>query len=53
MYEAGDKKEAFERLRMFSKSIHDDANLLARCHLALGQWESELNDTLSEVTVHY
>lgn len=51
MYDAGEKKGAFERLLVFTKNLQDDAKLLARCHLTLGQWESELNDTLSETTI--
>jgi FKBP12-rapamycin complex-associated protein len=51
MYDAGDKKNAFERLRVFTKNLQDDARLLARCHLTLGKWESELNDNLSEATI--
>lgn len=45
-YDAGDKKGAFERLRAFTANLvarRDDAALLARCYLTLGQWESELN----------
>jgi FKBP12-rapamycin complex-associated protein len=52
MYDAGDKKSTFDRLRMFTKNLQDDAKLLARCHLTLGQWESELNsDNLSETAI--
>jgi len=53
MYEDGQerKKEAFERLCSFTETLSDDAKLLARCHLTLGQWESELNDNPSEATI--
>jgi FKBP12-rapamycin complex-associated protein len=50
MWDAGDQAEAFECLRAFTNStLGGDTKLLARCHLSLGQWETELNDTLSEV----
>jgi len=52
MYDAGDKKATFDRLRVFTRNLQDDAKLLARCHLTLGQWESELNsDNLSETAI--
>ncbi len=52
MYAAGDKKEAFERLRVFTEGLPgDDAALQARCYLTMGQWESELNDNLSETNI--
>jgi FKBP12-rapamycin complex-associated protein len=52
LYESGAKKESFDRLRAFISTLkRDDAKLLARCHLTLGQWENELNDILSESTI--
>jgi hypothetical protein len=47
----GERKAAFERLREFTKSITSDDELLAKCHLRLGTWESELHDTLDDVCV--
>jgi FKBP12-rapamycin complex-associated protein len=52
MYDAGSKKEALEKLRVFTESLPDgDAELHARCYLTMGQWESELNDNLSETNI--
>jgi len=51
IYDSGDKKNAFQCLRAFTSNLQDDAKLLARCHLTLGQWEMDLNDTLSEATI--
>jgi len=51
LWDSGEHKVAFERLRDLMTHIKDDELLLARCHLALGLWQEELNDGLSEVSL--
>jgi len=47
IWDEGHHHQAFERLRDFTKVIETDAELLSKCYLTLGQWQKELNDTLS------
>lgn len=53
LWAEGEKKQAYEGMLNFSKSLKDSNNsiLQARCHLKLGQWKKARRDTLNEKSI--